>query len=159
MLRKGTFAIERFAVAVVLCDSTLLQVYILMGTVRTLTLTTRYQMSVVVIATLIAWLVEPSFAWGLLFGGLFASLNFYLLRVILSKTLNPKTSEGSTPKAIYVVLLMLKMLIGLAVLTALVLWLNLHPIALILGLATLMLGIFLATLHTLMVKPSPSPQG
>ncbi len=80
--------------------------------------------------------------WGVVAGSVLTSVNFWAMRYLANRTL-----LAENPKLLHALLLAVKFVVVIAVLGTLVLVFDLHPVGLVLGMGTLLLGIFAATAH------------
>jgi polyferredoxin len=121
-----------------------------MSSARLLTLTLSYQLGTVVLGGLVCLALWPQGVIGFALGGLVAGGNFWAMN-----WLSRKVFAGSRNKLGYALLLGVKLALVLGLLSLLVLVLRQQPLAIVLGLSTLFVGMALGTGHALVTGPSP----
>jgi hypothetical protein len=100
-----------------------------------------YQCVSLLILALVTLFFWPRALVSLAAGGLLMAGNFWLLRVLVQKAFS-----GPRPKLIYGLVVAVKLMAVLAVMAVCILTLHLKPLPFAVGLATLFLGIAIATL-------------
>lgn len=119
-----------------------------MLTSRLLTLTSWYQVGVTAVAALVSLQVwDAPRARAVLAAGAFMGANFWL-----SRWLGARALQADNPKMVYGLALALKHLAALAVLAVLGFVLELDPMGLAMGIATLFVAVPLALSHGLLLS-------
>jgi len=100
-----------------------------------------YQLASLSAVAILALVFRPQALLSLLAGGLLMAVNFWLLRA-----LGQKAFSGARAKMGYALLLAVKMVVVLGLMAFFVLVLRVDPLAFAVGLATLFVGLGIATL-------------
>jgi hypothetical protein len=104
----------------------------------------RYQLAAVAVLGAVTLALWPAIAPGTVAGGIVMAANFWFLRTMATRIF---TGPADRAKAVYAVLLGMKLVLALAAIAVLVLLLELDPVGLALGLSTLFIGVGAATVH------------
>ena len=122
---------------------------------RLLRLANVYQLvSAAVVAGVMALTIR-SYAIPVLAGGVLMAANFYSLRMLIMKTLQP----GGL-RALYAVGLMIKFFAVMGIMAALLLGLKLDPVGFAIGLSSLLTGLMCAMAHhSLLAQPAQANTG
>lgn len=116
---------------------------------RILDIAIRYQLAAATAASLLSLVFWHDGALGVLSGGALMAGNFWFLKSLMGQLL-----VGSTrSRAVYAVMLGLKLAVALAAMAFLVLVVRVHPLGLALGMATMFAGLGLGVAHH-MLRPS-----
>ncbi len=105
---------------------------------------TRYQAVAVAIVGTVAAILLPELVAGVLAGGVIMAGNFWLLKTVALKVMQP---QAGTSKGPYIVILGFKFIAVFAALGILVLVFDVHPLGLALGMCTLFIGAGMTALH------------
>jgi hypothetical protein len=117
---------------------------------RLLRLANLYQLVAAGILAVVMLAALPAYAIPVAAGGVLMAANFYFLRLLVSRTLQP-----GGMRALYAVGLMLKFFAVMGIMAALLLGAKLDPVGFAIGLGSLFLGLMLAMVHqALLAKPS-----
>lgn len=117
---------------------------------RLLRLANLYQLVSAGVLAVVMLLVLPHLALPVFLGGLMMASNFYALRLLVQKTLQP-----GGMRALYAVGLMVKFFAVMGIMAALLLGLKLDPVGFAIGLGSLLTGTVMAMAHqALLVKPA-----
>lgn len=109
-----------------------------------LQVTSFYHLVCVGVAAIGCLVVWPDGALGVLVGGVLMAGNFWVLRAMMRRILS---GAANRTKLIYAILLALKLVAVMGVMAVLVLVIDINPIGLALGMATLFFGVGLTALH------------
>ncbi len=117
---------------------------------RLLRLANLYQLVSAGVLAVVMVFVAPHLALAVFLGGSVMAANFYAIRLLVSRTLQP-----GGMRALYAVGLMFKFFLVMGVMAALLLGLKLDPVGFAIGLGSLLSGTMMAMTHqALLVKPS-----
>jgi hypothetical protein len=109
---------------------------------RALELSTRYQIPILLLATVASVGLWPEGAAGVLIGGILMGANFWLIRFLLGKVF-----LSEQPKTGYVIMLGGKFVAVMGAIPLLMWAFDLHPLGFALGLMTVFVGIGCAVVH------------
>lgn len=123
-----------------------------MLTSQVLTLTLRYQLVVLGLASVGTLLWWPAGLGGVLGGGMIAGLNFAVLRFLVDRIMHGERGRGG-----YALLIIVKFGVVLGALALLVGVVKTDAIGVALGLFSLFLGVGLASLHVALRAPNVDP--
>jgi hypothetical protein len=112
---------------------------------RLLRLANLYQLVAAGLLAALMLATIPAYALPVLAGGLLMAANFYFLRMLVSRTLQP-----GGMRALYAIGLMLKFFAVMGIMAALLLGAKLDPVGFAIGLGSLFAGIMLAMVHSLL---------
>ena len=111
-----------------------------------------YQLVSVGFLALASAALWPAGALGVLAGGLLMAGNFWFLKTMVHRVFDGPADKA---KAVYAVLLAFKFVAALGLLALLILVLEVHPIGVAVGMASLFVGIGLGLVHHAL-KPPPA---